>query len=75
MGCGVHDTSVFLFVLYSLLAPSGLCQPITTTVASEAYCYSITVKSTARQLEGNLGNIAGGESSRNGSIRESFSKT
>ena len=36
MGGGVHDTSVFLFVLYSPLAPSGLCQPITANVASEA---------------------------------------
>jgi len=36
MGGGVHDTSVLLLVLYSPLAPSGLCQPITATVASGA---------------------------------------
>jgi len=36
MGGGVHDNSVFLLVMYSPLAPSGLCQPITATVASEA---------------------------------------
>ena len=36
MGGGVRDNSVLLLVLYSPLDPSGLCQPITATVASEA---------------------------------------
>jgi hypothetical protein len=34
----------------------------------------VNVKRMARQLEGNLGNIAGGECSRSGSIHESFYK-
>ena len=72
MEIGVYDTSFFLLVLYSPLAPSGLCQPTTAIVASETSCYSFNVKWTDRQLEGNLENIAGGESSRSGSFHESF---